>query len=779
MEILQPAIRPNYCQLGTPIPLYGNFFKFNLAAGTDIIQKYAVFFNPDIAASLGKHREKVLRKASAQIVPVIGKYVFANTAIYAAQSNSGGGDASQTYTVNYDNTDYTITLQPVGRVESQEETRHFYNKFFNSVQGKLSLVMIGRKFYNPDRAIDLPQHKMSIWPGYASSIGSYEGGVMINIDISHRCLRTITLYDQIMELRNKPNTDFRQAVMKLLIGAIVLTLYNKKNYRIDDIDWDSSPLSTFADKAGGQCSYKEYYERRWQKPIAHDDQPLLLSKTKTLDCYLIPEFCVMTGLTDEIRADFNIMKDMANATKKEPQSRLQESGGLIKALKDNPRTNAEINEWRVNITPDPAGFDGYVLPAGNIMMGGGNSFKINEQNGSFDRDVQNTMFQQPPLDRWGIFYCENDKRLIDQFMTVMQQVIGTYKVNCQKPAMFGVKSDRWNDWDQKLKESLNPQVQMIVCVLPGQRGKSRLYDDLKRLTFSQLPVPSQCILNGTLKKDKGLRSVVNKVMMQINAKAGGIPWAMQGLPLTDQPTMIVGIDVFTKRGSHSVLGFCATTDSNFGRYVSCPKVNNPGEEPAAKIAECTYQALSQFKAENGIFPRRVCVFRDGVSDSQIKVLLNGEIPQMKQAFKRLKDENPQMDEPKLIFIVVNKRINARFYHNQGGRINNPPLGTCIDRMVIDKSGYDFYVMPAKATQGAMTPTYFTVVYDNSGARAEEVEQLAYRLCYSYYNWSGSIRVPAPCQYAHKLAYQYGERANQQGPPIPHQHWQNTRSLYFL
>ena len=51
----------------------------------------------------------------------------------------------------------------------------------------------------------------------------------------------------------------------------------------------------------------------------------------------------MTGLTDEIRSDFNIMKDMAGATKKEPQMRLQESAGLIRALKDNPETVGEIN----------------------------------------------------------------------------------------------------------------------------------------------------------------------------------------------------------------------------------------------------------------------------------------------------------------------------------------------------------------------------------------------------------------------------------------------------
>ena len=29
----------------------------------------------------------------------------------------------------------------------------------------------------------------------------------------------------------------------------------------------------------------------------------------------------------------------------------------------------------------------------------------------------------------------------------------------------------------------------------------------------------------------------------------------------------------------------------------------------------------------------------------------------------------------------------------------------------------------------------------------------------YYNWPGTVRVPAPCQYAHKLAYQVGEHVH--------------------
>ena len=32
-----------------------------------------------------------------------------------------------------------------------------------------------------------------------------------------------------------------------------------------------------------------------------------------------------------------------------------------------------------------------------------------------------------------------------------------------------------------------------------------------------------------------------------------------------------------------------------------------------------------------------------------------------------------------------------------------------------------------------------------------IHEMTYNLCYGYYNWSGAVRVPAPLQYASKLA----------------------------
>lgn len=771
---LQQAVRPGHCETGNSIKVLGNFFMFTPKDERSVLQRFALSFQPEISSSLSKQRERILFKAKSQILEHTGKFVFANTMLFSTQSSS-----EFTVTSKYDEVVYNITITPTGELLTPQEIKHFYNKFFNSVQGSLKLVMIGRKFYNPEHPTDLPQHKLTVWPGYCNSVGYYEVGCLLNVDISHRVLRTITVYDQIVEVKRRNPQDFKATISKVLIGSTVLTLYNKKCYRIDEIEWDMSPSSSFS-KEGSNTDFKSYYTTRWGRDIKHEDQPLLKSRIKSMQCYLLPEFCVMTGLTDEIRNDFVVMKDLAQATKKEPKSRLQESAGLIKTLKSTPKTRDEINNWQLEISNEPISLTAKVLPAGHILMGDNHKFRINEQTGNFDRDIQRKMFYQPKLDKWGVFYCDNDKKLVEQSLMInLIQAVKGFQVLCEKPAMFAVNSDKWQDWDRVLRASLNPTVRVVICVLPGNKGKSRLYDDLKRMTFSCFPVPSQVILTGTLKKDKGLRSIVNKVLLQINAKVGGVPWALENLPFKHTPCMVVGMDIFKKRGACGVLGFCATMDSGFTKYGSFPKIISPGGEIFAALKNSVEEAVVQFKNENKNFPGLIVVFRDGVSDSQRSSVLIEEVGAVKQAFVALQSKFPEFCEPKLVYTVVNKRTNARFYYENAGVVGNPPLGTLVDSKVVEKTGFDFYVLPARANQGSMTPTHFHVVYDSSGLPCDELQVLSYRLCYAYYNWSGSIRVPAPCQYAHKLAYNYGERSDKSGPPQPHVYWASCRSLYFL
>ena len=61
------------------------------------------------------------------------------------------------------------------------------------------------------------------------------------------------------------------------------------------------------------------------------------------------------------------------------------------------------------------------------------------------------------------------------------------------------------------------------------------------------------------------------------------------------------------------------------------------------------------------------------------------------------------------------------------------------------------------------PTHFIVV-DTANLQPDHLQKLSYKLTHMYYNWPGTVRVPAPCQYAHKLAALVGENIQQEADP---------------
>lgn len=107
-------------------------------------------------------------------------------------------------------------------------------------------------------------------------------------------------------------------------------------------------------------------------------------------------------------------------------------------------------------------------------------------------------------------------------------------------------------------------------------------------------------------------------------------------------------------------------------------------------------------------------------------------------------------------IVVQKRITQRMFAMKGAGLDNPPPGTVLDHSITRREWFDFFLVSQHVRQGTVTPTHYVVVYDDSGMKADHIQRLSFKLTHLYYNWPGTIRVPAPCQYAHKLAYLVGE-----------------------
>jgi len=106
--------------------------------------------------------------------------------------------------------------------------------------------------------------------------------------------------------------------------------------------------------------------------------------------------------------------------------------------------------------------------------------------------------------------------------------------------------------------------------------------------------------------------------------------------------------------------------------------------------------------------------------------------------------------------VVKKRIHARLFDKSTPSLSNPPPGTVVDSGCTNKDWYDFFLVSQSVRQGTVTPTHYHVVYDTTGIQSTYIQMLTYKMCHLYYNWPGTIRVPAPCQYAHKYAYLVGQ-----------------------
>ncbi|KAL4701714.1 hypothetical protein H8959_015718, partial [Pygathrix nigripes] len=533
----------------------------------------------------------------------------------------------------------------------------FYNIIFRRLLKIMNLQQIGRNYYNPNDPIDIPSHRLVIWPGFTTSILQYENSIMLCTDVSHKVLRSETVLDFMFNFYHQTEEHkFQEQVSKELIGLVVLTKYNNKTYRVDDIDWDQNPKSTFKKADGSEVSFLEYYRKQYNQEITDLKQPVLVSQPKrrrgpggTLPgpAMLIPELCYLTGLTDKMRNDFNVMKDLAVHTRLTPEQRQREVGRLIDYI-----------------------------------------HKI-----------------------------EVDDRT-EAYLRVLQQKVTT-------------------------------DTQIVVCLLSSNRKDK--YDAIKKYLCTDCPTPSQCVVARTLGKQQTVMAIATKIALQMNCKMGGELWRVD-IPL--KLAMIVGIDCYhdTTAGRRSIAGFVASINEGMTRWFSRCIFQDRGQELVDGLKVCLQAALRAWNSCNEYMPSRIIVYRDGVGDGQLKTLVNYEVPQFLDCLKSI----GRGYNPRLTVIVVKKRVNARFFAQSGGRLQNPLPGTVIDVEVTRPEWYDFFIVSQAVRSGSVSPTHYNVIYDNSGLKPDHIQRLTYKLCHIYYNWPGVIRVPAPCQYAHKLAFLVGQ-----------------------
>ncbi|ODN00102.1 Protein piwi [Orchesella cincta] len=741
---------------GVEVALVANFFKLVKLTDFGLFQ-YHLDFKPDeertsIKKALVKRHEKVL-----------GAFIFDGQSLFSPCVIK----LKELYSTNErTKTKFVINLKKVAEIRPTDTMfLQVYNLIIRNTMPLLGLELVGRHYFDPARKMDIPTRKLEVWPGYMTSVRNHENEILLNLEPTHKVVRTDSVLDFIKNVQETFGKNYQREITKQLLGSIVLTSYNNKTYNVDDVIWGGSPMDTF-NRSGSDVNYVTYYKEQYGIIIKHPDQPLIASLPKKKDIHkgkqkaiiLIPELCKMTGLSDSMRKNMDLMKEISKHLAMDPANRIKLCKELVLRWCNNPKVVEELRNWNIEIDKEPTKLTGRVVELDPITLRNG---EVRHDNGDWTNELKDKpMYRTVPLNHWLMIVpkkCDEARLKVIDSLRATARSMG-FQIDV--PVRFDLRDERpppgtfVHAIETLYRMYLNKgtQLQMVAVILPT--SSPEVYSAIKKKCYQDLGVSSQCILLNTIMR-KPIVSISSRLAIQMNAKLGGEPWCIK-MPRTSS-MMVCGFDVFhsANKKAKSIGALVTSMSPNLTKYFVTTRAHSSRNDLSNNLCNLMEAALRNFLLVNTELPKRIILYRDGVGDGQLAYVYNTEMQQIQDAITRVYSEY-SIEPPKFSFIVVTKRIHARVMKVDRRGVVNPPPGTVVDDVITLPERYDFFLVSQNVVgSGTVSPTSYNVLKDEQGIPPDLMQKFTLRLCQLYYNYSGTIAVPAPCQYAHKLAYLSG------------------------
>lgn len=321
-------------------------------------------------------------------------------------------------------------------------------------------------------------------------------------------------------------------------------------------------------------------------------------------------------------------------------------------------------------------------------------------------------------------------------------------------------------------------IPLVFIVLPND--DKWLYARIKYYGDTRYGIHTICSIGSKLSNTKGQGMYFGNLALKFNLKGGGVNHEIANTlanPL-DAHTMLMGIDVThpspgSAKGAPSIATAVASRDRELSQWPgSLRKQKGKQEmidEGKAQFGDCVNESILKEmvkerlevwrKYNKGALPKKILLYRDGVSEGQYTLVLNQELPHFEAAFNDLYGKKANW--PKMAVIVVGKRHHTRFYatseedtdynpQRQRGSMNTKP-GTVVDRGITGTTYHEFYMQAHQGLQGTARPGHYIVIKDDIGFNANSLEQVTHSLCYLFGRAPKAVSYVPPAYYADILA----------------------------
>lgn len=405
-------------------------------------------------------------------------------------------------------------------------------------------------------------------------------------------------------------------------------------------------------------------------------QPILISRAKPRELRagmpemicLIPELCRMTGLSDAQRANFNLMKAVAEKTRLGPSDRATKLKEFCKRLHNNEALEV-LRQWDFKLSQQLVEFAGRQLPPETVYGGGDNNSYSAGENADWTKELRSRlMLYGAKMGKWVVITPSRCKDATKNFVFALKKAASGMRWDLPTPIPHEIRSDNIRDYVEGIDYVLNElKPAFLMCVVSN--NKADRYAAIKKKCSVDRAVPSQVILAKNL-DSKGTMSIATKVAIQMNCKIGGAPWTVS-IPMSG--AMVVGYDVChdpTDR-SMSFGAMVASLDKQVTRYYNIASAHRNGEELSNDFAINLIKACKVYQDINKKLPDRIVIYRDGVGDGQLQYVIEHEVNVIKRKLGETLYPNNTL---RMAFIIVSKRINTRLFAGK----YNPPPGTVVD-----------------------------------------------------------------------------------------------------
>ncbi|KAJ3106785.1 eukaryotic translation initiation factor 2C, 2 [Phlyctochytrium bullatum] len=435
-------------------------------------------------------------------------------------------------------------------------------------------------------------------------------------------------------------------------------------------------------------------------------------------------------------------------------------------------SNTDVNElykaWGIRVGDRMLELDARVLPNPKICLNDGYTFQPRQGVFELHRERSNYYRPAPPLESFAIVILgRGDVNAVLEFMDKLLTECCNRGMRVTKRNFRDVLvKDVYNVPDALRRASevtaRHGKLQMVFCFI--EKKGSPYYGTIKREAETRFNIMTQCVTMACVNKTRNARGgggggVFNNLAIKINAKLGGVNYCaklgvedpkVQKLAELGKDTMIIGVDVThrspaaMRNGGKSIAAVVASMDENFAEFRCNCGTLTQRDDIIPQLGSLVTPLLQQYREARKAFPRRIVLYRDGVSEGQFGEVSLQELQSLKKALR-----SQGCGDIKLTVLLVNKRHGTRFFvkdrRDGEGKLGNIPAGTVVDTGVVHPFEYDFYLNSHAGIQGTSRPAHYHVIHDECGFTADELQQLTTR----------AVSVHPAVYYADKVALRMG------------------------